>query len=106
MEVQKKIDKGEIRIENGRLIGLGDLEGSESIDIASLNELIGRLEKDEIARSLFDIISRLGALTSILYREKENIPDFNGLISINIPHPDELFVLRSVYEFFNESIEL
>lgn len=84
-DVKEKIEKGQIRIENGRLIGLGVL--NNSIDITVLDELFDWMGKDGAACAVGDAISAIAqVLTECLYAEeiKEDAKELNNMIKNNI----------------------
>jgi len=99
MSVEEKIKNGVIRIENGRLVGLGICD-RDTIDITALDELMDNMDAKEIADNFSNIVQRLGSLGLYLYKCGETIPDERGAIMSSVPDEDDLYHLHLVSKFF------
>ena len=92
----EKIEKGEIRIENGLLVGLC----KEPLNLAALDSLAVDISFSEIAEKLREILFNLGSLVTTLYFEGDDISEE---IRSGIPSPDDFHLLRLLHEFFDKS---
>jgi hypothetical protein len=101
MEAIEKIKNGTIRIENGRLIGLG-ITGQESIDLKALEELMDATAPEDIAESFNDTIQGIGSLAIHLYKAGESIPDPTGAIISSVPDENNLYHIHLVSKFFSK----
>jgi len=63
IETHNKIKNGTLRIENGRVIGLG-LGGSESIDLSALDDLMDGLGRSGVASVTCSAISAIADIHS------------------------------------------
>ena len=99
MSTEEKIKSGVIRIEKGRLVGLGNGD-RETIDITELDELMGDMEAKEIADSFSDLVQRLGSLGLYLYKCGDSIPDERGTLISTVPNEDDLYHLHLVSKLF------
>lgn len=79
-EVKEKIENGEIKIENGRLINLGITK--ESISIEALDKLFSWTGKEEVAFTLSDLMSAIAQVLSECSFAEENASDANELKKI------------------------
>lgn len=68
-EVIEKIESGTIRIENGRLLGLG-ISGSISID--ALDELLDYMDKSDIIGAISDTITGIARIQSAAISRDES----------------------------------
>lgn len=98
-ETLEKIKNGTIRIENGRLIGLG-LSNSESLDLNALDDLMGNITPSELSEVFSDTVHRLGSLGLYLYRAGESVPDPTGALLCGVPDEDALFYIYLVSKLF------
>lgn len=101
MQTTEKIENGTIRIENGRLVGLG-LNGLQSIDLNALDELMKELEPKDISESFNDTIQRIGSLAIHLYKAQDSIPDPSGAIFCGVPDENNLYYIHLVAKFFSK----
>ncbi len=101
MTTTEKIKNGTIRIENGRLIGLG-INGYQSIDLNALDELMEAMEPKDISESFNDIIQRLGSLAICLYKSQDSIPDPTGAIMCGVPDENNMYHIYLVSKFFSK----
>ncbi|OFX56659.1 MAG: hypothetical protein A2066_14955 [Bacteroidetes bacterium GWB2_41_8] len=100
-ETLEKIKNGTIRIENGRLVGLGT-NGSDSIDLSALDELMEYISPDELSESFADTVQRLGSLAIHLYKAGDSIPDPSGAIECGVPDEGDLYYIHLVSKFFSK----
>ena len=101
METTEKIKNGTIRIENGRLVGLG-FSDKQSIDLNALDKLMEAIAPDEIAETFADVVQRLGSLAIYLYKSGDSVPDPTGAIMCGIPDEGELYHIHLVSNFFSK----
>lgn len=101
MQTTEKIENGTIRIENGRLVGLG-LNGLQSIDLNALDELMEAVEPGEITESFADTIQRIGSFAIHLYKAGDSIPDPKGAIYCGVPDENNLYHIHLVAKFFSK----
>ena len=94
-EVQEKIEKGEIRIENGRLVGLG-VSAKDSIDIASLDGLFDISNRTDFAKLLDKLVMKAGSLCSYLH---VNLVE-DETIRCTVPDENEILNLYHLSNFF------
>ena len=95
----EKIKVGTIRIENGRLFGLGT-SSSESLDLSALDELMEIISPSELSEAFSDIVHRLGSLGLYLYRAGESMPDPSGALLCGVPDEDALYYIYLVSKLF------
>jgi len=99
METTEKIKAGTIRIENGRIIGLG-MSGEDSINLSALNELMRQITPSELSEMLGDTVRRIGSLAIYLYKAGLSVPDPSGAIMCGIPDEDALYDLHELSKLF------
>lgn len=101
MKTTEKIKNGTIRIENGRLLGLG-FNGHQSLDLNALDELMEAMTANEISESFADTIQRIGSLAIHLYKSQDSIPDPTGVIMCGVPDESNLYHIYLVSKFFGK----
>ncbi len=101
METKEKIKNGTIRIENGRLVGLG-FNDKQSIDLTALDKLMESITPGELSEVFSDIVQSLGALGLYLYKAGESIPDPSEAIISNVPDDGDLYHIYLVSKFFSK----
>lgn len=92
-----KINDGTIRIENGRLIGLGI---TESISVESIDNLMWLFGKATTVETLSTTIAGVGRAVSYLAMNHPDILD--GHIDCMLPDESYLYNLNEILKFFNE----
>lgn len=98
-ETLEKIKNGIIRIENGRLIGLGNCD-KMSLDLNALDDLMGNISPSELSEVFSDTVHRLGSLGLYLYKAGESVPDPTGALLCGVPDEDALFYIYLVSKLF------
>lgn len=82
--------KNEIRIENGRIVGLG-IAGKDSISIIALDSFLTCLTVQESSDFLFETTKQLGLLHQYLHEKQESfnkeeilsfLPNCNGMFRL------------------------
>lgn len=101
MQTTEKITNGTIRIENGRLVGLG-FNGHQSINLNALDELMEAITPSEISESFADTVQRIGSLAIHLYKAEDSIPDPSGAIMSGVPDENNLYHIYLVSKFFSK----
>ena len=96
----EKIKDGTIRIENGKLVGLG----TQSIDIAALNELFEYCDKSDVVDSVSDIIYGICRVYSAFSRHHsgEIHEFFESEIVPALPQESELYYLNLLQKALNK----
>lgn len=93
-ETQEKIKNGTIRIEKGRLIGLGVCE-SESIDLTALDELMDCIGRDGVVTAVSEAISTFADVhTECCFADEHKSKEPSEFVNENI-RP----ILRSLETF-------
>jgi len=100
-ETQEKIKNGTIRIEKGRLVGLG-INGQESLDLTALDKLMEAISPGELSETFADTVERLGSLAIHLYKSGDSVPDPTGAIMCGVPDEDALYHIHLVSKFFSK----
>lgn len=98
METTEKIKNGTIRIENGKLIGLGHSENA-TLDIESLDALLKALDKGDIINSLSNTISGIGRSVAYLIRfnfDESESEMFDNVVRNFMPGEEELYCLNEL----------
>jgi hypothetical protein len=98
----EKIKTGKIRIENGKIIGLG-LQGNNSVDIEKLNELISISDNIDCINTLCRTIACVATIHSGNATEKnEEIKTFvNENIIPVLPDASDVYLLHHMIPIFN-----
>ena len=103
MNTLKKIETGKIRIENGKLIGLG-AKGKDSIDIEALNDLVKFAGKHGINDALTGAIKGASNIHASA-QEMDEGPELqflNDRIIPALPDPVDIHVLSLICETFKK----
>lgn len=98
-ETLEKIKAGTIRIENGRIMGLG-CTNKESISIDGLEKLIEVITPDDLVDILNEIVQRLGSLGLYLFQAGDSIPDPKGALITYTPSDEDLFYISLISKLF------
>lgn len=98
-ETFKKIEAGTIKIEDGRIVGLG-ITTKESISIDSLEKLIEAITPGELVDVLNNIVQRLGSLGLYLFQAGDSIPDPKGALITYTPTDEDLFYISLISKLF------
>lgn len=98
-EALKKIKAGTIRIENGRIMGLG-FTNKESISIDGLEKLIEVITPCELADVLNEVVQRLGSLGLYLFQAGDSIPDPKGSLITYTPNDEDLYFISLIAKLF------
>lgn len=101
-ETLEKIKNGTIRIEQGKLTGMG-MNGNESIDIEELNELIDSCGNSGCIGALSKTITAVANVLSITNAQKEGeIKEFvSEWIVTELPDYREVYTLKRLIDVFN-----
>jgi len=96
----QKIENGTIRIENGRLVGIG-FENKESIDINFLDELMEYGGKKYLADALDRAAVGIGRVGLYLHNCKIDTREVIDDITINmLPNQSEVWTLGEISQVF------
>jgi hypothetical protein len=97
--ILEKIEAGKIRIEGGKLIGLGD-KGNESIDIEALNELMNFPGKSQVSDALTSAIQSISNIQASAFEMDEGpeLQFLNNVIIPVLPDPLEIHILSLLNE--------
>jgi len=93
----EKIENGTIRIENGRLIGLG-VNDRESICIHHLEELLDHMSTSECEDILNDLVQLMGCLA--FYLLKNDVTDPSGALICYTPNENHLYAIGLISKIF------
>lgn len=102
MNTLEKIQNGKIRIEQGKLAGLG-MKGNESINIEELNELIEGSGNSGCIGALSKTITAVANILSINNEQEEGeIKNFvNDWVISELPDYEEIYILKRLLDVFN-----
>lgn len=92
MNTQKEIENGKIRIENGRLVGLGG-RGEEYLDIHAMNELAWLFSLTDLSDAIKEVlicITRIGLYLHYPAGTKEQV--IEDVVS-KLPDEEDIFEL-------------
>tara|TARA_R110002050_G_C8959767_1_gene514188 strand:+ start:5903 stop:6433 length:531 start_codon:yes stop_codon:yes gene_type:complete len=98
METEEKIKDGTIRIENGKLTGLGC--GKMSVNISALDELIDGCDPEDYAKSLSQVLQSLAKMGLILIPNLQEC-DLSYANDI-VPSTDDLYRAELLSKMLNE----
>ncbi|MGQ8336877.1 hypothetical protein ACUNWD_10025 [Sunxiuqinia sp. A32] len=94
----EKISDGTIKIENGKLIGLG--HGNDSINIKALDDFLFNFSKNEVIRTLSHTITGIGRTISYLAIDHSELLDSH--VNFMLPEEHHLYKLNEILNLFNE----
>lgn len=101
-ETLKKIEAGTIRIENGKLIGLGNNSTTNAIDIESLDNLMKDVDKTDIVEILSDTISGIGQVLAYFATNSAKYPNvLEEIVSPMLPTADNIYNLNLILKALN-----
>lgn len=100
-----KIKNGTIKIENGKIIGLGEF--NESLSIEALDNLIGYMGNNGVIETLSNIMSGIaqvqGALVELRHDDDKELRElFDGWISPAMPTRIDIHNLNMILKTFNK----
>lgn len=99
MDTKEKFEKGIIRIENDRIVGMGS-HGNDSISLTELDEFFQWQSAKEAAEDLDDTIMKLGCLGLYLFKEFEEKNDPKKAIYSYTPNEDSVYNLHRIAKLF------
>jgi hypothetical protein len=104
MNTLEKINKGTIRIENGKLIGLGNGNVENAIDVATLDELLEYCDKQDIVEGLTNTITGISRIYAVLSKKTDDqIAEFcDNWIRTPVPNDSDIYSLGLVLKLFNK----
>lgn len=93
--------KNEIRIKNGRIVGLG-ASGKESVSITALDELFGWFSAKEGSEFFNETAKGIGMIPLYFHeKETEGLDLFKDEILSMLPDRNGMYLLYEMSKFFN-----
>lgn len=98
----EKIEKGIIKIENGKLTGLG-ISGKDSLDISKLEDLLDAYSKSDLSQALDELVMHIGSIGIALNRfgnDNSEAAKLRDRISQTMPNENDLFLFYCLSNVF------
>lgn len=98
----EKITAGTIRIENGKLTGLG-ICNNDTIDVESFDQLLNDVNKADMVEVLSNTISGIGQVLAYFATNSAKYPDvLEEIISPMLPTSNEIYNLNLIRKVFSK----
>lgn len=102
-ETLKKIEAGTIRIENGKLVGLGNCDTINAIDIEAFDNLMKDMDKTDYVEILSDTISGIGQVLAYFATNSAKYPNvLEEIVSPMLPTAGNIYNLNLILKAFNK----